>query len=68
MKAKSSVKPISKKLDDESTKTGRTMKQIADDRDAEWESNRDDQKSDVSKLKSRISAALEKKDAHEKKE
>ena len=61
LKAASSIKPISKKLDDESSKTGRTMKQIAEDRDAEWETNRDQPKSDVSSLKSRISAALKKK-------
>ena len=61
LKATSSIKPISKKLDDQSTKTGRTMKQIAEDRDAEWETNRDQPKSDVSSLKSRISAALKKK-------
>ncbi|HEX3817491.1 MAG TPA: non-homologous end-joining DNA ligase, partial [Chthoniobacterales bacterium] len=34
------LKPISKKRDDQSAKTGRTMKQIAADHDAEWESNR----------------------------
>ena len=66
LKAASSIKPISKKLDDESSKTGRTMKQIADDRDAEWETNRDQPKSDVSSLKSRISAALKKKVPREK--
>ena len=66
LKATSSIKPISKKLDDESTKSGRTMKQIAEDRDAEWETNRDQPKSDVSSLKSRISAALKKKVPREK--
>ena len=40
------------------------MKQIADDRDAEWESNRKDEDSSArSTLKSRIKAALKKKDA-----
>jgi bifunctional non-homologous end joining protein LigD len=34
------VKPISKKLDNQSVKSGRTMKQIAEKRDAEWQSNR----------------------------
>jgi hypothetical protein len=34
------AKPISSKLEDESVKTGRTMKQIADARDAEWQSGR----------------------------
>ena len=32
--------PISKKRDDESVKTSRTMQQIAEQRDAEWQSNR----------------------------
>ena len=34
LKATQSVKPLSKKLDDQSVKSGRTMKQIADERDA----------------------------------
>jgi bifunctional non-homologous end joining protein LigD len=64
LKAGASVKPLSKKRDDESVKTGRTMKQIAADHDAEWQSNRPEQKdsSASSKLKSRISQALKKKD------
>ena len=37
LKATKSIKPISKKRDDESVISGRTMKQIAEDRDAEWE-------------------------------
>jgi bifunctional non-homologous end joining protein LigD len=40
IKATSSLRPISKKLDDLSVKTSRTMKRIAEDQDAEWESNR----------------------------
>src|SRR2546428_11321989 len=40
LKTGSSAKPISKKREDQSVKTGRTMKQIAGDQDAEWESNR----------------------------
>src|SRR4029453_6624437 len=36
------AKPISKKLEDQSVKTGRTMKQIEEARDAEWESNREE--------------------------
>jgi bifunctional non-homologous end joining protein LigD len=40
IKTGSPVKPISKKLDDMSVKTGRTMKQIAQEHDAEWQSNR----------------------------
>jgi bifunctional non-homologous end joining protein LigD len=46
------VKPISKKLDDQSVKSGRTMKQIAEERDAEWQSNRTDDQRD--KFKARI--------------
>ena len=44
------------------------MKQIADDRDAEWESDRDKptNKSAVSNLKSRIQSALKKKESREK--
>jgi len=66
LKAGSSAKPISKKRDDQSVKSGRTMKQIAQDRDAEWESDRDERQkssdpSGTSTLKSRIKAALKKK-------
>jgi bifunctional non-homologous end joining protein LigD len=68
LKATKSVKPISKKLDDQSVLTGRTMKQIADARDAEWESDRDTptNKSAVSNLKSRIQSALKKKESRAK--
>ena len=60
------VKPPSKKSDDQSVKTGRTMKQIADQRDAEWESNREEKDTSAkSKLKSRIKAALKKKDVEQ---
>jgi bifunctional non-homologous end joining protein LigD len=60
LKSGKSAKPISKKRDDQSVKTGRTMAQIAAQRDAEWQSNRkDDAKPD---LKSRIMAAVKKKD------
>src|SRR5438445_9908429 len=62
LKTGSSAKPISKKLDDQSAKTGRTMKQIAEARDSEWESARDTPTGPVSTLKSRISAALKKKE------
>src|SRR5713101_6920350 len=61
LKTGASVKPISKKLDDQSAKTSRTMQEIAEDRDAEWESDRDKPKSAVSSLKSRIQTALKKK-------
>ena len=68
LKSDADVKPISKKRDDESAKTGRTMKQIAADRDAEWESNRpndgDERKSfreRIRKAASRKGSALKKK-------
>lgn len=65
LKAGASVKPLSKKRDDESVKTGRTMKQIAADHDAEWQSNHADAKtaSAASRLKSRISEAVKKKES-----
>ena len=40
MKAGTNMKPLSARQDDRSVKTGRTMKQITNDRDAEWISNR----------------------------
>ena len=40
IKSGTDLGPISKRRDDESILTGRTMKQIAADRDAEWQSNR----------------------------
>src|SRR5207302_302813 len=40
LKSGKSVKPISRKREDQSVKTGRTMKQIASAADAEWQSNR----------------------------
>lgn len=54
LKATKDGKPISKKRDDESVKSGRTMKEIGEERDAEWQSNREESKSAVAKLKSRI--------------
>src|SRR5437764_164239 len=63
MKTGASVKAPSKKAEDQSVKTGRTMKQIAEERDAEWESNREENNpSEKSALKSRIKATLKKKD------
>src|ERR1700674_4060877 len=59
LKSGESIRPISKKRDDQSVKTGRTMAQIAAQRDAEWQSNREEEKPG---LKSRIKAALKKKD------
>ena len=64
LKTGSSAKPLSKRREDESVKSGRTMKQIAEDRDAEWESNREEKDhSATSTLKARIKAALSKKEA-----
>jgi bifunctional non-homologous end joining protein LigD len=57
LKTGSSAKPISKKLEDQSVKTGRTMKQIAEERDAEWQSNRKDD-SPVRSFRDRIRAAI----------
>jgi bifunctional non-homologous end joining protein LigD len=63
LKTGGSAKPPSKKAEDQSVKTGRTMKQIAEERDAEWESNREEKNpSERSILKSRIKAALKKKE------
>ena len=61
LKTGDDVKPISQKLDDQSVKTGRTMKQIADERDAEWESNREVDDSPASKFKAQIRQAIKKK-------
>ncbi len=58
LKTGGDAKPISKKLEDQSVKTGRTMKQIAQDRDAEWESNREEKNaSATSRFKARIRTA-----------
>ena len=40
LKSGESLPVLSKKLEDQSVKSGRTMKQIAEQRDAEWQSNR----------------------------
>jgi bifunctional non-homologous end joining protein LigD len=61
LKTGDDAKPISKKLDDESVKTGRTMKQISEARDAEWQSNRVDDQSPTSQFKARIREAIKKK-------
>jgi bifunctional non-homologous end joining protein LigD len=47
LKSGASHRPISKKLDDQSVKTGRTMAQIAAKRDAEWKSNREEKAGDT---------------------
>lgn len=63
MKTGAGAKAPSKKSEDQSVKTGRTMKQIAEQRDAEWESNREEKDvSATSALKTRIKAVLKKKD------
>jgi bifunctional non-homologous end joining protein LigD len=64
MKTAGSVKPISKKRDDQSVKTGRTMKQIAAARDAEWQSHRVDEKDSFKARIAKVArkASLKKKD------
>jgi bifunctional non-homologous end joining protein LigD len=66
LKTGADAKPISKKFEDQSVKTGRTMKQIADKRDAEWESNRETDQSQTSQFKARIRAAIKKKRSENK--
>jgi bifunctional non-homologous end joining protein LigD len=61
LKTGDEVKPISSKLEDESAKTGRTMKQIADARDAEWQSNRLEDQRPTTQFKARIREAIKKK-------
>jgi len=66
LKTGASARPPSKKLEDQSAKTGRIMKQIARDRDAEWESDRDEPATESTSrarsiLRTRIKAALKKK-------
>jgi bifunctional non-homologous end joining protein LigD len=63
LKSGASLRPISKKRDDLSVKSGRTMAQIAAQRDAEWQSNRKEDSKPT--LKSRVKAALKKKDDRE---
>src|SRR5882724_5219243 len=59
LKTGADAKPVSKRLEDKSVKTGRTMKQIAQARDAEWESNREEKDPSArSALKARIKAAV----------
>jgi len=61
LKTGADTKPPSNKLEDQSVKTGRTMKQIAEAHDAEWESNRKTDQSATSKFKARIREAVKKK-------
>src|SRR6266516_1761822 len=67
MKTAGGVKPISKKRDDQSVKTGRTMKQIAAARDAEWQSHRVDEKDSFKARIAKVAkkASLKKKDENE---
>jgi bifunctional non-homologous end joining protein LigD len=58
LKTGADAKPISKKLEDQSVKTGRSMKQIAEARDAEWESNRQTDERPTSQFKARIRDAM----------
>src|SRR3954465_11499066 len=62
LKTGDDVKPITSKLEDQSVKTGRTMKQIADARDAEWQSNRTEEQSATSQFKARLREAVKKKE------
>jgi len=61
LKTGDDAKSISKKLEDESAKTGRTMKEIAEARDAEWQSNRLEDQNATSQFKARIREAIKKK-------
>lgn len=51
LKSGDSIRPLSKKRDDQSAASGRTMKQIAAEQDAKWESNRADEKTQRRKPK-----------------
>lgn len=61
LKTGEDAKAISARLDDQSVKTDRTMKQIADARDAEWQSDRVEDQSATSQFKARIREAVKKK-------
>ena len=67
LKSDTDVRPVSKKSDDESVKTGRTMKQIAKDRDAEWQSKRKGDPSSQATLRERIRKAVARKEGGNKK-
>ena len=62
LKTGADAKALTKKAEDQSVKTGRTMEQIAEDRDAEWHSGREAHESPTSKFKTKIREALKKKD------
>src|SRR5205823_12878936 len=61
LKTGDDAKPISKKMDNHSVKPGRTMEQIAEAREAEWESGREADESPTSQFKARVRAAIKKK-------
>src|SRR6516225_8597456 len=61
LKTGEDAKPPSKKLEDQSVKSARTMKRIAEARDGEWESNREINQSPTSQFKARIRDAIKKK-------
>ncbi len=65
LKTGDDAKPISRKLEDQSVKTGRTMEKIAEARDAEWQSNRVEDKSPTSQFKAKIRQAIKKKQKNE---
>src|SRR5438094_3335070 len=65
LKTGDDAKPPSKKLEDQSVKTRRTMEQIAEARDAEWESNRQTEESPTSQFKARIKKAIKNKENDE---
>ncbi|MBA2433951.1 MAG: ATP-dependent DNA ligase [Chthoniobacterales bacterium] len=67
LKSDADVKAISKKRDDQSVKTGRTMKQIAKDRDAQWQSHRDEPNDTRKNLRARVRQAVADKEAKPKK-
>ena len=65
LKTGDDAKPISKKMEDRSVKTGRTMQQIAKDRDAEWESGREADESPDIAIQSTDSCGVKKKEKDE---
>ena len=67
LKSDADVRPVSRKRDDQSAKTGRTMKQIARDRDAEWQSNHEEDSSPRNKLRERVRKAVARKESGPKK-
>ncbi len=67
LKSDADVKPVSKKRDDESAKTGRSMKQIAKDRDAEWQSKHEGDLSAQGTLRARVRQAVAPKQSGPKK-